>query len=259
MRLATSINNMLSVINLQLIRITPSIYDRDGFRSGNNHDFIRDPAFVRAYRRGVKAAGEDYQFEWRVHTALWAASYALALDGDFVECGVNKGFMSSAIMQYLDWNSCDRTFYLCDTFHGLDPRFVSEDDRRGGALEKNEGRLRSGFYTRNLSEVQANFGEWRNVQFVVGSVPETLPQITSKRVAFVHIDMNCAPPEVAAVDYLWSRLVPGAFVLLDDYGFGGHEAQKRAMDEFAKKMRISVLSLPTGQGLMVRPEAANSA
>lgn len=62
MRLATSINNMLSVINLQLIRITPSIYDRDGFRSGNNHDFIRDPAFVRAYRRGVKAAGEDYRF-----------------------------------------------------------------------------------------------------------------------------------------------------------------------------------------------------
>ena len=69
----------------------------------------------------------------------------------------------------------------------------------------------------------------------------------------MHIDMNCAPPEVAALEYLWPRLVPGALVLLDDYGYQRHELQKDAMDGLAARLGVSILSLPTGQGLLVRP------
>jgi hypothetical protein len=79
----------------------------------------------------------DYRIHWRAHIALWAAFSARTLEGDFVECGVNRGFMSSAIMEYLDWDSLGKTFYLLDTFAGLDRRYVTEQEIAGGALQKN--------------------------------------------------------------------------------------------------------------------------
>src|SRR3712207_9415580 len=50
--------------------------------------------------------------------SLWAGERSLQVDGDFVECGVNAGFISSAMMRWLDWNRVGRRFYLIDTFSG---------------------------------------------------------------------------------------------------------------------------------------------
>ena len=108
-------------------RIAPEPYSQDGLQSYHNHDFMLDPDFCKAYGRGVLACEQDYQWHWRVHIGLWAAYSASKLKGDFVECGVNRGFLSSAIMEYLDWDSLNRTFYLMDTFSGIDERHVSDD------------------------------------------------------------------------------------------------------------------------------------
>jgi hypothetical protein len=85
-----------------------SVYDQDGLRSVHNHDFMHEPRFRRAYARGVKAVGSDYQWHWRVHVGLWAAFSASKLFGDFVECEVNRGFLSSAIMEDLEWDRLER-------------------------------------------------------------------------------------------------------------------------------------------------------
>ncbi len=236
--------------------IAKPTYVADGLASIHNSGFMEDPAFRRAYARGRRAAEAEYNWHWRVHVGLWAASSAVLLPGDFVECGVNRGFMSSAIMEHLDWSSRGRTFYLLDTFAGLDERYVSEAEKEKGTLLTNQKALASGFYTTNVERVRANFSEWQNVEIVVGAIPETLGRITSSQVAFVHMDMNCAPPEVAALEYLWPRLVPGAFVLLDDYAYDRHELQKHAMDELAVRLGVSIVSLPTGQGLLIRPPLA---
>jgi hypothetical protein len=227
-------------------------YNQDGLRSIHNHDFMSDPAFVRAYRRGVQAAS-DYDWHWRVHVGLWAARLAARLPGDFVECGTNRGFLSSAIMKDLDWGKTGRRFYLLDTFGGLAERYVSVEEKKGGALERNRRELDSGFYTTNIEAVHANFAEWKNVCIIVGAIPETLEQIDTRCVAFLHIDMNCSPPEVAAIRHLWDRLTPGAPVLLDDYAGLGYEWQKIGMDAFATERGLSILSLPTGQGLLIKP------
>jgi Macrocin-O-methyltransferase (TylF) len=233
----------------------PSVYAQDGLVSVHSHAFIHDARFKRAYARGVRAiGGEDaYHWHWRVHIGLWAAGTGQGLEGDFVECGVNKGFLSSAIMEYLDWNSEDRDFYLLDSFAGVDERFVSDRERKNGALRKNIENLRSGFYINNVDSVRNNFAEWPRARIVVGPVPETLREVAARRIAYLHIDMNCAPPEVAALEYFWDRIVTGAPILLDDYAYRGFDAQKRAVDEFARSRSVEVCSLPTGQGLMVKP------
>jgi len=227
-------------------------YNHDGLRSIHNHDFMSDPAFVRAYQRGVQAAS-DFHWHWRVHVGLWAGRLAARLPGDFVECGTNRGFLSSAIMTDLDWDKAGRRFYLLDTFSGLAERYVSVEEKKDGVLERNRRELDSGFYTTNVEAVRANFAEWKNVCIIVGAIPETLDQIDTQCVAFLHIDMNCSLPEVAAIRHLWDRLTPGAPVLLDDYAYYGYESQKIGMDAFATERGLSILSLPTGQGLLIKP------
>ncbi len=213
---------------------------------------MEDDRFVAAYQRGVSAAGQDYLWHWRVHIGLWAAECGARLSGDFVECGVNRGFMSSSIMQRLDWNRRDRQFYLLDTFSGVDQRYLSDDDIREGVMAKNADLIQAGFYATRAEEVRRNFSEWRNVTIIEGPIPETLPQVRSDHVAFLHIDMNCAAPEVAALEYFWPRLEVGAPVLLDDYAFHGYAHQKVAMDRLSGRLGVSIASLPTGQGLLIR-------
>ncbi len=230
-------------------------YDQDGLRSIHNHEFMADPVFQAAYARGVQAAGVDYNWHWRVHAGLWAARMAAHLPGDFAEFGVNRGFMSSAIMEMLDWNQTGRRFYLLDTFSGIDERYLTDEDRSVGVLERNRHDIDTGFYTFDLEAVRQNYASWHNAIIIPGPVPETLSQIDSSGFAFVHLDMNCAAPEVAAAEFIWPLLAPGGIILCDDYAYFGYRSQKLAMDEFARSKSVQVLSLPTGQGLIIKPAA----
>jgi hypothetical protein len=228
-------------------------YDEDGLFTVHNDHFRRDPAFKAAYQRGVEANNNlEPHLEWRLHVALWAASSALGAAGDFVECGVNTGFMSSAIMARLNWGQVARRFYLIDTFAGPVLSQFSSDEIRDGRRKLAEDYVAAGAYETDLARVRANFAEWPNAVVVEGSVPDILPSVNTTSVAFLHIDMNCAYPERAALEYFWDRLSPGAFVLLDDYAYRGFENQTNAIDALARSLGFSVLSLPTGQGLIVK-------
>jgi hypothetical protein len=81
------------------------------------------------------------------------------LDGDFVECGVNYGFLSSAVMEFLDWDRLGKTFYLLDTFAGIDPGSIAAGERRAGTLDNNQKHLRDGFYVSSVDGVRANFAQ----------------------------------------------------------------------------------------------------
>jgi hypothetical protein len=64
--------------------------------------------------------------------------------------------------------------------------------------------------------------------------------------------MNCVQPEIAAANYFWDKLVVGGVMILDDYGFYLHIEQKKAFDLFAIEKRQDILSLPTGQGIIIK-------
>jgi len=229
-----------------------SPYDFDGLQTAHNHDFMEESAFKDAYQRGMRAAGADYQIYWRLHIALWAARTSIHVEGDFIECGVNKGFVSSAIMLDLNWNDVGRRFYLLDTFAGIDDRFVSDVEKDAGSLDRNQKNLESGFYTKSVDSVRQNFAEWRDAVIVQGAIPETLPEIKSDRVAFLHLDMNCSPPEIAALEYIWPKMSPGGVVLLDDYAYYGYQTQKDAFDDWSRRNGAPIAGLPTGQGLIIK-------
>lgn len=222
----------------------PELYSQDCLTTFHNHDFVRDPRFVAAYERGKKAAGTDHLMHWRVHVALWVASQVRHLPGAFVECGVSTGFLSSAIMRYLDWNSLHKDFYLFDTFRGLEERYTSEDERSKGRLEW--------YGDLSYEKVMENFSEFRRVHLVQGAVPDTLGTVDIPQVCYLSLDMNCTVPEIAAANFFWDRIVSGGMMLMDDYAYAGYEEQNRAFNQFAREKGIEILTLPTGQGLILK-------
>ena len=204
---------------------SPYGYTRDGLFTMNNDHFRRDEAFRAAYARGVEASrGVEPNMEWRVHVALWAASTASRATGDFVECGVTAGFVSSAIMQSLDWRNSGRKFYLFDTFSGPVLSQYSPQEIERGRAETAKSALAAGSYVTDIERVRANFSEWPNALVVQGTVPDILATLNFEHVAFLHLDMNCALPERAALEFFWSRLSAGGIVLLDDYAYYGNDS-----------------------------------
>lgn len=230
----------------------PLAYNADGLATQHNADFLREPRFAAAYARGIdtiRSRRGNLQVGWRVQVCCWAAAHGLQLEGDFVECGVFTGIYSRAIVDYVDFNAqTGRRFWLLDTFQGIDEALLTEPE-----LKRGVGRMNAKYAGDCYEEVRATFAPFPGVTIVRGAVPFTLEQVAAEKVAYLSIDMNAAAPEVAAMEFFWDRLVPGAVVVLDDYGFRAHIVQKIALDEFAASRGVGILPLPTGQGLIIRP------
>ena len=258
-------------IGLPLIRKKIG-YAEDGFFTIHYDTFRSDNRFRLAYKRGLQALFADSKNpkglkslvkwdgsyvkntfgQWRIHIALWCGSTAARLKGDFVECGVFIGFTSSCIMEYLEWDSTGKIFYLIDTFQGPNTDQFNPEEIHSGR-KKEVARTKSiGGYNYSFEMVSKNFQEWNNKRLIQGLVPEILSKCSAEQVAYLHLDMNCALPEVSAIEYFWDKLTPGGIILLDDYAHYGYKEQNRAINTLAEKLGFSVASLPTGQGLVIK-------
>ena len=52
----------------------------------------------------------------------------------------------------------------------------------------------------DLDRVRSNFAEWPNAHVLKGVLPDALALLPNTRTAFLHIDLNCAAPEVAVLE-----------------------------------------------------------
>ena len=147
--------------------------------------------------------------------------------------------MASAICDYLDWTQ--RPFYLYDTF--LPAMLDEHGDQVADGVAVH-------VYADGPEAVAENFAQWPGVSLVIGKIPDTL--LDTGPIAFLHVDLNHAAAEEAAVRHFWPKLTAGAPVIFDDYGFQGYEAQREAADRLGDELGFRVLTLPNGQGLVLR-------
>lgn len=211
------------------------------FIANRNMHFFNDEKFVRLLDE-IAAAPMYRGMAWRLHTLVWAAKKALKLDGDFMECGVFRGFKSFFLLKYFEQQLANRSYYLCDTYEGVD-------------LEQNhlspiapQEHAKSKLY----EFVKLRFSVFENAQVIKGSVPGSLQDLSIEKIAFLHLDMNAYQAEIGALEFLWEKIVPSGVIVLDDFGFEGHQAQmEREQSWFADK-GYAVLELPTGQGVVIK-------
>ncbi len=218
--------------------------------------FMADPKSRAAYEsiRGshfYDQYGGSHTIAWRLNTLCWAARCALRTGGAFVECGVFKGDMSWVVGEVIGFERMP-AMYLFDSFEGFSPQWSSKEDYpdNSGYLEfadgiyKGDGRL--------YESVRDRFAPHPNVTVVRGFLPEALQQATIDRIGLLHVDLNAPRPEVAVIEALFGRVVPGGMIVLDDYGWAVFHKQKEAHDALGARLGYDILELPTGQGLIVK-------
>jgi O-methyltransferase len=207
----------------------------------HNTGFYEDARFMDAFNAEA-ATDQERSLVWRLHILCWCARTCLRREGDFVECGVYRGFSTGVAARYLGFGALDRRWFLYDTFDGIPPDQLNPGDASSPAPY-----AAPGLYEACLER----FAAYGNVRVVRGRVPEVLRESAPAKVAFLHLDMNSAAAETAALEYFAGRLSPGAMVLLDDYGWTFYRAQKLAADAFFARHDRAVVELPTGQGLVL--------
>jgi O-methyltransferase len=218
--------------------------------------FRQDPGFVSMMRQVNSDTGATQYtapdgISWRLNTLVWAARTALHVRGDFVECGVYQGDMSWAVTELVEFAGTGRTFYLYDTFEGFAPKYSSEDDFPL-APEFFHAADR-GYKIPDLYEtVRDRFAAKSYAKVIKGVVPDILDTIAPTAIAFLHIDLNSAAPEIGALKRLFDRVSPGGIIVFDDYGWALHSKQKEAEDRFMAERGYEIMELPTGQGLLVK-------
>ena len=215
-------------------------FSSDGFTTTHFLGFRTDEKFNKAFSTAIKSLPEDgpkylKSIEWRAHITTWAANQALNNEegGDFVECGVWYGTLSKTICEYLNMeNFGDRKFYLVDTF---------------GETEGNHPYYKKDIY----DDVKDRFAIYPQVKIIRGLVPGCLAKITSEKIGYLAIDMNSSEPELETLKYFYKKLVKGAIIYFDDYGWGYPELRK-VVDEFFSDKPETLLHFPSGNSIVIK-------
>ncbi len=202
--------------------------------------FLEDQRFMQAFDSNVQS-DQDRSLILRLNTLIWAAQQVLPIEGDFVECGVYKGFSSAVIADYLEFGKLDKTLYLYDTFEGIPEKYDSENRN---APEYAAPGIHEGVVER--------FSKFGNVRIVKGIVPDTFSDVAPDKVALLHLDLNSSTAEIAALEVLFDRVSPGGVIVFDDYGWAAYGAQRIAEDKFMAERGYRILEIPTGQGLLIK-------
>jgi hypothetical protein len=204
---------------------------------GRNLSFLTDEKFMTAFNKHVQTDIER-AIIWRIATVAWGANNAMRLDGDLVEIACYKGITARIVCDYIDFASRpDRKYYLYDLFE-------HDASMPHHHMPEHSGSL--------FDQVKARFADLPNVKVTQGRVPDVLAEAAPEKIAFMHLDLNSADAEIGALEVLFDRMVPGAIMLLDDYGWIGYRPQKLAEDPWFAARGYKVMELPTGQGILVK-------
>jgi len=214
------------------------IYAGDNlFTYHRNLSFLEDEPLMTAFNAHASTEIEKAVL-WRMSTVLWGVRNGLRLEGDFVECACYKGTTVRVICDAVGFAKYpDRRYYLYDLFDH-DPSLPHH------AMPEHSKQL--------YAQVKNRFSDFDNVTVTQGKVPDVLAEVAPKKIAFMHLDLNNADAEIGALEVLFERMVPGAVLVLDDYGWLGYRAQKLAEDPWFEKYGYRVLEMPTGQGLLIK-------
>ena len=158
------------------------------------------------------------------------------IDGDLIETGVWRGgaciFMRGILKAY---GCTTRKVWVADSFAGLPAPDTSRAPADKGDKHQHYKQLAV-----SLEQVQENFRTFglldEQVQFLKGWFKDTLPTAPIKRLAVCRLDGDMYESTDDALRNLYDRLVPGGFLIVDDYG--AVPGCKQAVEDFREAKNI---------------------
>jgi hypothetical protein len=168
------------------------------------------------------------------------------LPGSIVECGVFKGASLTrfAMFRELFESPYSKKVIGFDTFHEF-PETEFQDDKnvRESLINTAGGESIS---IEQLTDVLQRKDIFKNIELIEGDITSTVPEYIFShpelKVSLLNLDVDIYEPSVTILEHLYSRIVKGGVLVLDDYGtFPG---ETKAVDDFFKDQKISIRKFP---------------
>ncbi len=197
-------------------------------------DFDKNYRRVRELIGGRTLLSDD-----RLQVLHQFASAAAQQPGDAAEVGVYRG--GTAYLLASIFSPQEKRLHLFDTFSGAPAVAEGIDFHREGD-----------FADTSLVEVKRFLDGFPEIFFHPGIFPESAGGDTvSGLYCFVHIDADMYRSVHDSCVFFYPRLVPGATMIFDDYGFATCPGVRKAVDEFFADKLQRPIYLPTGQALVI--------
>lgn len=155
------------------------------------------------------------------------------IQGDIVEVGVYRGFTAKLFHYYMP----ERVLYLFDTFEGF--------DKREKEVDKIEGEY---FINTSIQKVLKYINKKNdNIKIFKGLFPQSIPKkLINKKFAFVHLDADLYEPTKSGLEYFYSKVNIGGFIVIHDYNTW--QGARRAVDEFFVDKKEVIIPMPDKSG-----------
>ncbi|OYU42923.1 MAG: hypothetical protein CFE44_21240 [Burkholderiales bacterium PBB4] len=204
---------------------------------GKSISMLDDESFVKAWKSNVESTSDE-TIIWRRYVLACAAYHCVQLEGDFVECGAYTGVGIKTVIDYLGGVDFPKTFWGYDLFEHHSEMLNHAMPEHGPEL---------------FDRIKLKFKNYPQVNLVKGTLPEALEIMCPEKIAFLHIDLNQGPAEIAVLEQLFDKITFGGILILDDYDWAGvYREQKIAEDKWLEARGYRVMPLPTGQGLVIK-------
>lgn len=144
--------------------------------------------------------------------------------------------------QWKTWDA-DTQLHLFDTFEGMPETDPGQDLHNVGDFADSSATLVQG----RLDAINPGLAALHK-----GLIPETFDGLEAHRIAFAHIDVDIYRSVADCCAFIHPRMVPGGFMVFDDYGFPSCPGARKAVDEFFADKPENPLVLPTGQAVVFK-------
>jgi hypothetical protein len=213
-----------------------------------------DAEFDAAYRRGITATGSapfPLRRRARFHNLYRLIGEVTQLEGEVAECGCFRGLSTHLTLGRLkraNPHFDGHGFHVFDSFQGLSEPIAKDiplgDDPASARVRR---MCQRGWFAASLDSVKTGLAEFPGVSYYPGWIPQSFAGLPERRYRFVNLDVDLYEPTLGALEYFWPRLVSGAIIVSDDFGWPG---ARDALQGFCARNSVTLETTAFDQAIL---------
>ena len=159
--------------------------------------------------------------------------------GDLIETGVWRGGTTILMRAVLEaYGDTERCVWVADSFQGLPEPNAALYPADAGDTHHTWSQLAV-----SVDAVKENFARYglldARVRFLPGWFKDSLPDAPIERLAVLRVDGDMYESTIDPLRYLYPRVSPGGFVIVDDYANPKLTGCKQAVDDYRSEHGIT--------------------
>lgn len=172
--------------------------------------------FERIFGRDQPRFAHTMIGQRRLHNLLNVACTVFheSIAGDMIETGVWRGGACIYLRALIKIHNSPKRIFVADSFEGLPKPSALEDAKDQHYLNQS--------LAVSMNEVMSNFQRYDllddQVVFLPGWFKDTLPVAPIKSLSVMRLDGDMYESTMDALNALYSKLEPGGFCIIDDFG-----------------------------------------